>query len=209
MNKRKEILKKKSKSHQDEIEVDTIEKYISEEIADKELEKLGNILGTLDNNSDGTNYTNVWKQLRKAYPKNVKPLPTGVENTKGKVITNSTEKEAVILEHFEHRMRKREIKDEVKDINALNNELFKMRLKETKKVKSPPFEMIELNNVLKTLKSGKSKDPNNYICELFKEGVIGSDLKISVLMMMNQIKRQMCVPICLRTAHITILQRKG
>ena len=97
-----------------------------------ELEKLENILGTLDNNSDGTNYTNVWKQLRKAYPKNVKPLQTGVENEKGKVITNSTEKEAVILEHFEHRMRKIKIKEEVKDINVLNKELFEMRLKETK-----------------------------------------------------------------------------
>ena len=124
MNKRKEILKKKSKTQPDEIEVDTIEKYISEEIADKKLEKLENIIGTFNNNSYGTNYTNVWKQLRKACPKNVKPLPTGVENKKGKVITNFTEKEAVILEHFEHRMRKREIKDEVKDINVLNNELF-------------------------------------------------------------------------------------
>ena len=57
--------------------------------------------------------------------------------------------------------------------------------------------------------SGKSKDPNNCICELFKEGVIGNDIKISVLMIMNQIKRQMCVPICLRTAHITLLHKKG
>ena len=58
----------------------------------KKLEKLENIIGTFNNNSYGTNDTNVWKQLRKACLKNVKPLPTGVENKKGKVITNSTEK---------------------------------------------------------------------------------------------------------------------
>ena len=69
--------------------------------------------------------------------------------------------------------------------------------------------MNELNKVLKSLKSGKSKDPDNYVCELFKEGVIGSDLKTSILMMMNQMKEQMTIPQCLRTAQITILHKKG
>ena len=50
---------------------------------------------------------------------------------------------------------------------------------------SKSFEMIELEKVLKHLKLGKSRDPDSYICELFKEGVIGVDLKISILMMMN------------------------
>ena len=56
--------------------------------------------------------------------------------------------------------------------------------------------------------SGKSKDPNNYICELFKEGVIGSDIKISVLMIMNQIKRQMCVPMLKNSTHHIIAQER-
>ena len=50
-----------------------------------------------------------------------------------------------------------------------------MRLELTKKKKSTPFTMEELDKVLKSLKSGKSKDSNGYICELFKEGVIGED----------------------------------
>ena len=74
------------------------------------------------------------------------------------MITNPKEKGTVILEHFEHRMRKRELKDEVKEIELLNNELFEKRLNETKKVKSPSFEMHELEKVLKSLKPGKSKD---------------------------------------------------
>ena len=53
--------------------------------------------------------------------------------------------------------------------------------------KSPVFEMKELEKVLKSLKPEKSKDPDNYICELFKEGVIGEDLKMSILLMMNKI----------------------
>ena len=69
--------------------------------------------------------------------------------------------------------------------------------------------MIELDKVLKSLKAGKSKDPNNYVCELFKPGVIGSDLKLSIPMMMNQMKSQTSIPESLRTAQITILHKKG
>ena len=56
---------------------------------------------------------------------------------------------------------------------------------------------------------GKSKDPNNYICELFKEGAIGQDLKLSILMMMNKMKTEVTVPDCLRRANITILHKKN
>ena len=58
------------------------------------------------------------------------------------------------------------------------------------------------------MKTGKSKDPNGYISELFKHRVIGTDLKKSILMMMNKVKSDLKVPQCLRIAHITILHKK-
>ena len=118
-------------------------------------------------------------------------------------------KKSVILDHFQHRMRKRGVKDEIREIEKNNNELFEKRLNETKKVKSPPFNMIELNKVLKSLKTGKSKDHENYVCELFKPCVIGSDLKNSILIMMNHMKNHTWISECLRTSHITILHKKG
>ena len=54
--------------------------------------------------------------MRKVFPKNSKPPPTGVMNIKGKVITNPKEKKTVTLEHFKHRMRKRSVKEEIKEI---------------------------------------------------------------------------------------------
>ena len=68
--------------------------------------------------------------------------------------------------------------------------------------------MDELEKALKGLKTGKSKDFNGYICELFKEGVIGTDLKQSLLMMFNQMKSELVIPDCLKTAHVTILHKK-
>ena len=209
LDNRKSILKKKTLTKEDEHHIDDIEKEITGEIADKEFDKLEKVLGNMETDSGETDYTNIWKEMRKAYPKKSNPLPTGVRNVQGKVITNPKEKKNVTLEHFTHRMRKRKVKDEIKEIEALNTKLFKKRLNETKNVKSPPFEISELNKVLKSLKSGKSKDPDNYICELFKEGVIGKDLKKSILLMMNKMKKEMSVPDCLRTANITILHKKS
>ena len=41
-----------------------------------------------------TEYTNMWRELRKAYPKEEKPLPTGVKDIKGKWITNPRDKKS-------------------------------------------------------------------------------------------------------------------
>ena len=62
--------------------------------------------------------------------------------------------------------------------------------------------------MLKSLKSGKSKDPNCYICELFGEGVIGTDLKNSLLLMMNRMKNMISIPHCLKSANLTVLHKK-
>ena len=140
--------------------------------------------------SGATDCSSIWKKMRKAHPKKSNPLPTGVMNVVGKVVTNPKEKKIVTLDHFEHRMRKREVKEEVKEIISLKDELFEQRINETKKNKSPPLELKELDKVIKSLKAGKSKDPDNYVCELFKEGVIGSDLKASLLLLMNKIKSE-------------------
>ena len=106
-------------------------------------------------------------------------------------------------------MRKREVKAEVKQIDKLNTELFEKRLDMAKNNKSKPFEMKELEKVLKNVKIGKSRDPDSYICDLFKEGVIGVDLKLSVLRMMNRMKQEITIPQCLKRANITILHKKN
>ena len=54
---------------------------------------------------DGKNNTNVWKEMRKAFPKKRKQDPTGLRNIDNKTITNPKEKKSVILKHFIHRMK--------------------------------------------------------------------------------------------------------
>ena len=177
MNKKKTIIKQKNISSEDEEQIDNIDMLISSECSDREYEKLVKVLGELETKSGSSNSTNMWKEFRKAYPKKVRPVPTGVKNVHGKVITNPNEKKHITLKHFRHRMRKRPTHEDTKEIAHIKETTFSMRIEEASKIKSPNFTMHELEKVLKHLKNEKSKDFNGYICELFKEGVVGTDLK--------------------------------
>ena len=88
MEKKRTILKKKLIDQDDTDEIERLDGEISEECSDKEYDKIVDILGGLENESGSTNTTNIWKQMKKAFPKQTKPLPTGVKNVEGKIITN-------------------------------------------------------------------------------------------------------------------------
>ena len=76
------------------------------------FEKLKTVIGEFENEPN----TNMWRELRKAYPKVNKTLPTGVKDIHEKVVTNPNEKNKVTLKHFEHRMRKRKIHKDVEEV---------------------------------------------------------------------------------------------
>ena len=131
LSKRKIILRKKLLTMEDEEIIEHIEKDITDDLADKEYKKLEKVVGELGSDTN----INIWKEMRKAFPKKSRPLPTGVMNFKGKVITNPKEKRKITLEHFEHRMRQRAVKEDTQEIKYINNELFKKRLELAKRKK--------------------------------------------------------------------------
>ena len=49
---------------------------------------------------------------------------------------------------------------------------------------------MHLETALKALKAGKARDPNGWVYELFKDGVIGENLKLSLLHMANIAQEQ-------------------
>ena len=79
--------------------------------------------------------------MRKAYPNNTKPIPTGVKNLKGKIVTNPEERKQVTLDNFDQRIRKRPVNIKVKKIVDLKKDLFKEILDKAKENKRPPLSM--------------------------------------------------------------------
>ena len=208
MKKKKEIIKKKILCEKDKDKLEVLVKEISLAYENREWEKLTNILGSLETENGSTNNTKVWKEMSKAYPKKSKILPTGVNNIENQIVTNPKEKKSVILDHFLERLKEKAPKEEVKNILDIGNEIFENRLKIVKKSKSSLIKMEELEIAIKSRKLGKSRDPEGMICDTFREGVIRSDLKLSLLMMFNRMKNEVIIPELLRTANITMLQRR-
>ena len=108
--------------------IDALDVKITEACEDREWDKLVKVLGSLETGRGDTNHNNVWKEMKKAFPNKTKQVPTGVNNLENKTVTNPNEKKGVILNHFIHRMRKRPIKEEVKEILGLKMETFRLRL---------------------------------------------------------------------------------
>ena len=104
--------------------MDKIDELISKECLDFEFDKLKKVLGELETESGGTHSTNVWKEFRKAYSKKIRPVPTGVKNIIGKVITNPKEKKDITFQHFGHRMRKIPIHRDFIEVTRIQEKTF-------------------------------------------------------------------------------------
>ena len=107
MKKKSDMLKKKHLDKEEEKELKVLDENISHECEGREWKKLVKTLGSLESQDGHTNNTNIWKQMRKSFPKKNKQIPTGVKNIEGKLITTPNEKKSIILDHFIHRMRKK------------------------------------------------------------------------------------------------------
>ena len=91
------------------------------------------------------------------------------------------------IDEFKHRLRKREIDDDLKNYESRTELLCKMYLEDAEDDKSPPYTDEELENVRKHLKKGKSPGRDKLPPEVFIEG--GDKLQQSTLNILNNIKK--------------------
>ena len=67
--------------------------------------------------------------------------------------------------------------------------------------------MKDLEDALKRLKTGKCRDPEGLIREIFKEEVIGDNLKKSMLVLYNKVKATGKIPSFMRFANIAAIYK--
>ena len=68
--------------------------------------------------------------------------------------------------------------------------------------------MLELEKVLSSLKSGKSRDPSGLTSILFKNPICGTDLKKSLLIMLNKTKYTLQIPMFFCNSNISSIWKK-
>ena len=93
------------------------------------------------------------------------------------------------------------------DLLKQQEELFKLRLEKAKTKKTPPWKLNDLEAVLKGLKSGKCRDPEGMIREIFKEEVMGEDMKVSLLTMLNKIRDTGTIPRFMNLVNIAAIYK--
>ena len=89
------------------------------------------------------------------------------------------------------------------------NEIFNMKMKISEQKNSPDWTIQDLDEALRNLKKDKARDYEGYANEIFKNEIIGSNLKESLLIMFNKMKREKFVPEFMNFANITALPQKG
>ena len=111
----------------------------------------------------------MWKLKKKLFPKKACALPSAKINYRGKIVTEPKELKKLIGEEYGRvRLRKRPthpLNQEGKQIRKL---LLKLKLMIASQRKTPPFQMKDLEKVLKSLKHKKARGPEGLSRTIFK-----------------------------------------
>ena len=168
----------------------------------KNYEKIKSQLQTISNKDGTTNCRGIWRLRRKIFPKPREQL-SGKKDANGRLITNPERLKEIYIDGYIERLKHREMNPGLLKLKALREELFQQRLHLSKLNKSPEWTMEDLDKVLLNLKDNKAVDPVGLVNELFSSKNIGTDLKKSVLILMNKIKASFREPEFMTMANIT------
>ena len=220
VNKRNELLKKckflskcrgVKKEHKNDYvyRLKLLEETISNLEAEENRKKIMERFKKFSENPEKINLQEMWKILNQIIPKHKTSIPIAKKDHRGKFITDPLAIKALLAKEYKMRLRNRPIRSDLGNIRLRKEKILNMQLKLAKNISSPPWKIEDLEKALKCLKNNKCRDQDGYINEIFKPGVIGSDLKKSLLILFNNIKKKKLIPIFMKHANITTVHKKG
>ena len=151
----------------------------------------------------------MWKLKKQIWPKKKSALPVAKRNYKGRLLSAPSDIRHLLLTEYKERLRGRPCLPSLQKSRTLRQKLITIKLDLSKKNKSEPFNMEDLDKVLTNIKSGKSRDPKGISREIFKPSCIGQDLKESLLKLCNSIKEEGQVPEFMCETTISTIPKKG
>ena len=174
-------------------EIDEINTRISDIEASENRMKILKNFKYFSDNPETINMSEMWKILKRTWPK-YSTQQIAKRNHKGRIISRSNELKQLIAKEYKERLRLRPTRPDLETILKRKNEIFRMKMKLAEAKKSPDWTMKELNEALSNLKNGKARDPEGYANEIFKDNIIGTNLKDSLLVMFNKMKKEQMLP---------------
>ena len=175
--------------HKMEDKLDDLEEEISTECSQKHFEMVSENIKQVSDLEGGFNTNKMWKLKRKIVNRGSEPL-CAKKDLEGNMVTNPQLLKKLYLDTFVDRLHHREINPRLDNLKKLREDLFELRLERAKSNKSSPWEMCDLDKVLGNLKTNKAIDPTGLVNELFVPENIGHDLKKSLLLLINDMKKK-------------------
>ena len=189
-------------------EIHIIEHKISNIEAQENRNKIVKNFRCFSDNPELINVGKMWKVLKKLWPQK-NSIPMAKRNHLGKIISKPREIKSLMAKEYKERLRKRPTRPDMNNLMRKRKIIFENILKVAKSRKSPKWTMEDLNLAISKLKSNKARDFEGYSNELFKNNIIGSDIKKSLLLMFNKIKENSFIPYFMNCANITTVPKKG
>ena len=185
-----------------------VEDKLSEKCADQNYKKIKDEVRGLECEKGGLNAGKLWKLKKRLCPRGQDP-PTAMADEYGNLVTAAAGIKKLASDHYRKVLENKPMKEGLEQVQKDKEELSALRLDIATKEKSPPWDMTDLENVLKKLKNNKSRDPLGNANELFKPEVAGDDLKLAILLLVNRIKDNLILPEAFKLCDITSIFKKG
>ena len=183
---------------------------IKTEIAKHAAENYYNLktqLKEMETKDGGLNQKQLWKLKKKLCPDSRDP-PNAMLDEHENLLTSNKAIQERAIKVFTERLEANPIEDHLKEFEDESNKLCEARLKACKSIKTAPWDEADLKEVLKQLDNNKSRDPEGFAHEIFKEDVAGTDLLQALLKLMNLMKEKQVFPKVLEKCNITTIHKK-
>ena len=128
---------------------------------------------------------------------------------KGNLISSTEALKSLYLRHYVKRLAHRGIKECYTENYNKKVVLWKLRFSRLRSAKSANWGIKELRGTIKSLKNNKTRDPSGLLIELFKPPVIGQDLEVAVLHLINGIKSEYIIPRNIQMSNITTIYKSS
>ena len=163
--------------------IELILKANTEKVAETQKKKIQSTINnlTVNNTFSPNRFWNLCKKARKS-----NDIGTSIETDDGRELYGSDLIRNAYVKEFKHRLRQREIDDDLKTYESLTESLCDMYLEDAVDKKGPPYSKEEYGKVKNHLKRGKATGRDNLPAEVFME--CGQKLEESIIEIFNLIK---------------------
>ena len=124
INFRNELVKNESNP----AKINEVSEMIANEEAEENRSKLVENFGKYSDDPESINLLQMWKTMKKLWPKQGTNVPTAKRNHKGKVVTGPNDIKNVLAKEYKDRLRSRPIRPDLETMKERKEKLFAMKL---------------------------------------------------------------------------------